>query len=179
VLACVDVAYREGSALAGCVLFEAWTDERPAKEITAHIGPAHAYRSGEFYRRELPAILAVLKRVDEPLEAVVIDAYVWLGGDRPGLGAKLYEALGTRVPIIGVAKTVWGDPSTVLTSPDERRAIPLRRGRSDKPLYVTSAGMDVGLATKLVAGMHGAHRIPTLIKEVDRLVRQARSCALP
>lgn len=151
-LACVDVAYHEGTALAGCILFEAWTDDHPVKEVTARIGQAAPYRAGEFFRRGLPAILAVLERVDEPLEAVVIDACV---------------------PVVGVAKTAWGGNSSAALegSADERRIIPLRRGRSDRRLYVTSVGIDVQLAAKLVAGMHGAHRIPTLIKAADRLVR--------
>jgi deoxyribonuclease V len=169
-LACVDVAYRESTAVAGCVLFEAWTDARAAREVVAHVSTGAPYRSGQFYLRELPAILAVLARVEVPLGAVVVDGYVWLGGAHEGLGAHLYEALDARVPVVGVAKTAWGPPS-----PDEssnaRRAIPVRRGRSDKPLHVTSAGMDVLLAAALVAGMHGEHRNPTLLKAVDRLVR--------
>jgi deoxyribonuclease V len=169
VLACVDVSYREGCAVAGCLLFEAWTDERPARELVLRTGVAAPYRSGEFYRRELPAIQAVLGRVDVPLDAVVIDGYVWLGASRPGLGAYLYEALGERVPVIGVAKSAWTGPHA--SSVDARRAIPLRRGRSEKPLFVTAVGIDLLLAASLVAGMHGAHRIPTLLHEIDRLVR--------
>jgi deoxyribonuclease V len=171
VLACVDVSYREGAAIGGCVLFRAWTDARPAKELVVRTGPADPYRPGEFYRRELPLILAVLERVDVPLEAIVIDAYVWLG-NRPGLGARLFEALDERAAVVGVAKTAWGEPATSEGSSDARRTIPVRRGRADKPLYVTAAGMDVLLAAALVAGMHGPHRIPTLIKAVDRLVRE-------
>jgi deoxyribonuclease V len=170
VLACVDVGYREGIAIAGCVLFEAWTDARPAKELAVRSAVAAPYRSGEFYRRELPAILRVLERVDAALEAVVIDGYVWLAAARPGLGAHLYEALSRRVAVVGVAKTGWGE-AVAEGSARERRAIPLRRGRSDKPLYVTAAGMDLLLAAALVAQMHGPHRIPTLLKAVDRLVR--------
>ncbi len=171
-LACVDVGYLEGAAVAGCILFEAWTDEAPAERIILRTGVAAPYRSGEFYRRELPAILAVLERVHVPLDVVLVDGYVWLGADRSGLGAYLYEALGKRVAVVGVAKTAWGDVAAG-GSTDERRAIPLRRGRSEKPLYVTAVGMDVRLAAALVAGMHGAHRIPTLLKCVDGLVRSA------
>jgi deoxyribonuclease V len=172
VLACVDVSYREGAAIGGCVLFQAWTDARSAKELVVRTGPADPYRPGEFYRRELPLILAVLERVDVPLDAVVIDAYVWLGGGRQGLGARLFEALDERAAVVGVAKTAWGEPAIPEGSADARRTIPVRRGRSDKPLYVTAVGMDVLLAAALVAGMHGPHRIPTLIKAVDRLVRE-------
>jgi deoxyribonuclease V len=37
------------------------------------------------------------------------------------------------------------------------------------PLFVTAIGMDVADAAALVRGMHGAHRIPTLLGWVDRL----------
>jgi deoxyribonuclease V len=171
-LACVDVDYREGCTIAACILFESWTDAHGTKEIVVRTGAAAPYRSGEFFRRELPAILAVLERVTVPLDAVVIDGYVWLGGASPGLGAYLHEALSKRVAVVGVAKTAWSGQVTG-AGIEERRAIPLRRGRSDKPLYVTTAGMDLLLAAALVAQMHGSHRIPTLIKAVDRLVRDA------
>jgi deoxyribonuclease V len=170
-LACVDVAYGEGMAIAGCLLFEAWTDERPTREVVVRAGTGAPYRSGQFYLRELPAIRAVLGQVDVSLGAVVVDGYVWLGSALPGLGAHLHDALGGRVAVVGVAKNAWG-PSGGEGSDDARRAIPVRRGRSDRPLYVTAAGMDVLLAASLVAGMHGEHRMPTLLKAVDRLVRQ-------
>jgi deoxyribonuclease V len=170
VLACVDVDYREGTAIAGCLLFEAWTDAQPAREIAVRVGEAAPYRSGAFYERELPAILTVLERAEVALHAVVVDGYVWLGGVRAGLGAHLYESLDRRVAVVGVAKTAWGGLAPA-ESTDARRAIALRRGRSDKPIYVTAVGMDVLLAAALVAEMHGPHRIPTLLKAVDRLVR--------
>jgi deoxyribonuclease V len=174
-LACVDVAYREGTAIAGCLVFEAWTDARPSRQLVVRASTGAPYRSGQFYLRELPAIRAVLGQMAVPLGAVVVDGYVWLGGAHPGLGAHLYDALEGRVAVVGVAKNPWGPcpegPSTE-GSADARRTIPVRRGRSDKPLYVTAAGIDVLLAASLVAGMHGEHRIPTLLKAVDRLVRE-------
>jgi deoxyribonuclease V len=49
----------------------------------------------------------------------------------------------------------------------------VERGGSAKPLYVTAAGIAAETAAAHVAAMHGAHRIPTLLKLVDRLVREA------
>ena len=41
---------------------------------------------------------------------MIIDGYVWLDAHhRPGLGAILHEALTRRVPVVGVAKTMFGD----------------------------------------------------------------------
>ena len=45
------------------------------------------------------------------------------------------------------------------------------RGESKKPLYVTARGIDQTAAARWVEQMHGAYRIPTLLKLVDRLVR--------
>jgi deoxyribonuclease V len=174
VLACVDVNYLEGTAIAGCLLFEAWTDAQAVDHVVATVGPVSPYRSGQFFLRELPAILAVLKRVDMPLEAIVVDGYVWLAGAKPGLGARLHASLDHRVPVVGVAKTAWSGIPDDGDASDDRRAIPVRRGRSAKPLFVTAAGIDVGLAAKLVAQMHGEHRIPTLLKAVDSLVSRVR-----
>jgi deoxyribonuclease V len=172
-LACVDVNYIEGAAVAGCVLFDAWTDASPKEQVVASVGDVAPYRSGQFYRRELPPLLAVLERVRVPLETVVVDGYVWLASAEPGLGARLREHLGPGLSVVGVAKTEWtgGAPPDARASND-RRAIPVKRGRSTRPLFVTAAGIDVGLAAKLVAQMHGDHRIPTLLKLVDALVRE-------
>jgi deoxyribonuclease V len=168
----LDVHYVEGAAIAGCILFEAWTDAHPKDQLVASLGAVSPYRSGQFYLRELPALMAVLERVDVVLETVIVDAYVWLGAERPGLGAHLHTALGGRIPVVGVAKTAWSPEVVAHQNPsNERRVVPVRRQGSTKPLYVTSVGRDVGLAAALVAQMHGEHRIPTLLKAVDRLAR--------
>src|SRR5437763_16343625 len=102
-LACVDVDYREEGAVAACVLFRAWADELPAEERTVRIDRVEPYQPGQFYKRELPCLLSVLRPVLDrgPLEAIVVDGYVWLGDEqRPGLGARLHEALGQVVPVI-------------------------------------------------------------------------------
>jgi deoxyribonuclease V len=163
--ACVDVDYREDGAVAGCVLFREWTDDRADSELVARSRLAAPYEPGRFYLRELPPLLAVLALVRVPLATVVIDGYVWLG-NAPGLGARLHDALEGRVPVIGVAKKPWavGEDTT---------AVAVMRGRSAKPLYVTAAGIDAGAAARLVAGMHGAYRLPALLKAVDRLVRSS------
>lgn len=171
-LACVDVAYRDDTAIAGCVLFRAWTDQFAADQVVTFEAPGSPYRSGEFYLRELPPILAVLKRVKVQIETIIVDGYVWLNGARMGLGAHLYAALGEKVPIVGVAKNPWrGRPSSQYP---ERRIIPVTRGSSTRPLYVTSAGMNVASAASFIENMHGPFRIPTLLAEVNRIVRTAR-----
>jgi deoxyribonuclease V len=163
-LACLDVSYRQGEATAAAVLFRAWTDDAPCGQHVTRISPIEPYISGAFYRRELPCLLAVLNQIQQPLEAVIIDGYVWLSAkQRLGLGARLYQALGCGTPVIGVAKTVFRGSSW---------AIPVLRGKSRQPLYVTAVGTDTAEAAGHIAAMHGRHRIPTLLALVDQLTRK-------
>ena len=45
------------------------------------------------------------------------------------------------------------------------------RGQSLKPLFITSIGIDLKLAENNISAMSGKHRIPIMLKEVDRLSR--------
>ncbi len=126
------------------------------------------YVPGQFYKRELPGILSVLPLVRAEPQVLLIDGYVWLsaggaGGQKPGLGAHLFQALGERVAIIGLAKTNFKASG----------AIEILRGRSKRPLYVTAAGMDAQLAAGHVKSMEGSYRLPTLVRTADRLAREA------
>ncbi|WP_338873453.1 endonuclease V [Myxococcus stipitatus] len=162
-LACLDVDYRPDVTVAACVVFRDWTD---ATEATHHVDrgpPAAEYEPGQFYRRELPHLLRVLALVPEKLEAIVVDGYVWLGEDKPGLGAHLYEALGRAVPVIGVAKTAFHSSGI---------AVPVLRGQSQRPLFVTAVGMSTATAAEHLQRMHGDARRPTLLGRVDRLCRE-------
>lgn len=160
-LACVDVFYRDDCATAACILFRSWTDSAPCASARVTISPVAPYTPGQFFRRELPCILAVLDQVSEPVDLVVIDGYVWLDGrDTPGLGAHLYRALSSKTPVVGIAKNPYTGAS---------QATPVLRGRSRRPLFVTAVGIDQRVAADHVAEMHGASRIPTLLKLADRL----------
>ncbi len=90
-----------------------------------------------------------------------MDGYAWLGPDRPGLGARLFEALGSNIPVIGVAKTYF----------QGSRAAAVRRPGSERPLFVTAVGVDLATAAGQVESMHGPYRIPTLLRRVDQLAR--------
>lgn len=160
-LACVDVDYQADRGLAACVLFRGWADAQSAGEHLETITEVRPYEPGKFYLRELPCLLAVLAKVQEPLEAVVVDGYVWLKDEQsPGLGGHLHAAL--KLPVIGVAKTCFLGATA---------SKPILRGNSVKPLYVTAAGIDLEQAARNIASMHGAFRVPTLLKRVDQLCR--------
>ncbi|AGC48918.1 hypothetical protein MYSTI_07646 [Myxococcus stipitatus DSM 14675] len=163
-LACLDVDYRSEVTVAACVVFRDWTDAAEAAHHVERGPPAESYEPGQFYRRELPHLLKVLARVPETLEAIVVDGYVWLGEEKPGLGAHLYEALGRAVPVIGVAKTAFHSSNN---------AVPVLRGQSQRPLFVTAVGLSPTAAAAHIQRMHGDARRPTLLGRVDRLCREA------
>jgi deoxyribonuclease V len=163
VIACVDVDYRDPNALAACVLFHDWTDAGGCEALTERIDAIQPYLPGQFYKRELPCILAVLGKVRASLDVVVVDGYVWLGDETsPGLGAHLYEALARKIPVVGVAKSRFHGATA---------ARPVLRGSSQRPLYVTAVGIDLEQACRQIQGMHGDYRVPTLLKQVDHLAR--------
>lgn len=162
----VDVDYRDFDATAALVAFEGWTDSKPVKVTHVNVSPIEPYVPGEFYKRELPCLLKVLESVkkDFEIDTIIIDGYVTLGKDHPGLGYKLYEALGHFPPVIGVAKTKFkgADHEEVL------------RGQSKSPLYVTAIGVCTPSAADFIKFMHGEFRIPTMLKLVDQTCRNAK-----
>jgi len=165
-IACLDAAYSPTSASAACALALAWDAATPAQVLTWRQGAAAGYEPGSFYKRELPLLLAVLGQVKGALRAVVIDGYVWLDGQRrPGLGAILHEALPEPIPVVGVAKTRFGDASAW--------CIPVERGSSRRPLFVTAVGVAALDAASCIRSMHGRHRMPSLLQLVDREARAA------
>src|SRR5208283_404901 len=158
-IAAADVYYFNDSAVAAAILFDHWRSEQPAIDIRQEVKNIEPYTPGLFYKRELPCLLKVLEQVKNRFEIIIIDGYVWLdSGKRPGLGAHLYQLLGEKIPVIGVAKTKVKEAT---------RAIPILRGRSGRALYVTTVGINAAVAAKYVESMHGRYRIPTLLKKVD------------
>jgi len=163
-IAVVDVHYHEPAATAACVVLESWTAEHPVLQVTAHIDRVLPYEPGHFYRRELPCITAVLQKLPRVPDIIVVDGYAWLGElTKPGLGAHVHSALAAAVPVVGIAKTHFASGVAV------REVL---RGRSQRPLYVSAAGLEVDAAAEWVRGMHGGGRIPTALRLVDRLCRQ-------
>lgn len=164
-IACLDVQYTPHSAAAAAVVFADWTDASPVNTYSLKLDEIQEYIPGKFYLRELPPLLAVLNAVKESLDCVVVDGYCYLSDDQaPGLGFYLYEKLTPPIPVIGVAKNKFGGINT---------ATEILRGKSNKPLYVTSIGIDLPRASELIRNMEGEFRIPTLLKRVDQIARKA------
>jgi deoxyribonuclease V len=167
----LDVQYDDnhGRALAAAVVLHDWPDKHPAAEYTVVCRDIQSYVAGEFYRRELPCLLAVLRELPTPPRIIVIDGFVTLGdltaGGKPGLGLHLWEALGRNTPIIGVAKTSYHGAT----------AIPITRGESKVPLYITAVGIEPATAAQHIQQMAGPYRIPDLLRRVDQLARSGAS----
>jgi deoxyribonuclease V len=163
VIATLDVHYDDAKLRgnAAAVLFAQWTDALPTAEHTASIEGIQPYVPGEFFRRELPCLLAVIGKFASPVDAFVVDGYVHLD-NKSALGQHLFEHFQRTIPVIGVAKTRFHGAS----------AVEVFRGRSKLPLYVTAVGIDPMTAAERIKQMHGPHRIPTLLKRVDQLARR-------
>ena len=146
-----DVHYLAcGGARAAAVIAADAAFSRLAGDRIALVPDVVPYQPGQFYLRELP-----------PLRAV-IDGYADLDPDgRPGLGARAREVFG--VPVIGVAKSPFRGAT---------HAVPVLRGTSARPLYVTAAGMARADAAGLVRHMAGRHRLPDALRRADALARR-------
>jgi len=162
----VDVHYvADERAVAAGIAFSDWRSDRIERTETAEIRHVLPYRPGDFYERELPCLLAVLERFQSVIGTVIVDGYVTIGADQAdGLGAHLYRALGGAVPVIGVAKNHFAG------TPEESEVY---RGKSARPLFVTSRGIALEDTKRLIRDMHGDHRLPTLLAAVDRACRKA------
>ena len=162
----VDVDYSDDEGHAAGVLFRNWEDPEPERTVVVKIESIHEYIPGQFYKRELPCIMELLDKIQETIACIVVDGYVYLSADeKPGLGKYLYDELGSKIPVIGVAKSSFVD-----TPPN----CEVLRGSSSRPLYVTAAGLDKESAKAWIKSMHGEYRFPTLLKEVDALCRSWR-----
>jgi deoxyribonuclease V len=157
VKAALDVHYESEQAFAACLIFEDWGDSTPVRLMRIAVPAARPYHAGRFFERELPALLAILQQADQQFETIVIDGFVHLQVGK-GLGAHLYEALPYPTCVIGVAKSELKIAQGY---------VPVIRGRSRKPLYVSAIGCSLDYAVSAVQGMHGAYRIPTLLKLTD------------
>lgn len=162
---CLDVQYYDTYAVTAYVLFKDAADTEPLKTgqvVTYEVQP---YEPGAFYKRELPCLLNALQVITEPLELIIIDANAWLSDEKMGLGGILYESLQKSVPVIGVSKTKY--------TGETAKIVPVYRGDSQNPLYVSAIGINTEEAVQLIKDMSGPYRIPTLIKLADTICRNS------
>ncbi len=73
-----------------------------------------------------------------------------------------YAHAGFGIPVIGVAKSRFRTAT---------HAVPVVRGSSARPLFVTAAGMPAADAAALVRDMAGRYRLPDALRRADTLAR--------
>lgn len=164
----VDVFYEENQAKAVGVIFQSWEDSEPLEIITSYTENPHEYEPGFFYKRELPCIRELMKLTDiNQIHTIVVDGYVYLNNmKRPGLGHFVYTDFAGEIPVIGVAKNAFHDNEALVQK--------IYRGKSAKPLYVTSVGMELAVAAQHIESMYGDYRFPHLLKLLDKQTKEAR-----
>jgi len=161
-----DTFYYPDYAKTVCIAFEQWDSETESFIYSENTEIRSDYESGAFYKRELPCILSLLKKIDlKDGDLIIVDGYVTLDNNgKIGLGDYLYEALHKKYPVIGIAKNEFA-------SEDNMRKT-IFRGESKTPLFLTAKGIDADKTKINVENMHGAYRIPTLLKKLDQLTRE-------
>jgi len=159
--AAVDVHYLStGGARAAAIVAADTAFSQVLAERVAVVPRVPPYRPGEFYLRELPPLRALLDDLSG-LGLLVVDGYADLDpGGRPGLGAHAHAEF--AIPVIGVAKSRFRTAT---------HAVPVLRGTSVRPLFVTAAGMPGADAAELVRRMVGRYRLPDALRRADALAR--------
>lgn len=160
----IDVYYIEDTAKSVGVLFE-WSDAQPQEVFIDIKQGVEAYVPGEFYKRELPCIEALLKKIPmEKVETVIIDGHIYVDDSlKYGLGGYVWELLGKKIPVIGVAKNAFHSNKSTVEA--------LYRGDSNKPLYVSVLGMERAVAVTHLQNMQGDFRIPSILKVLDTITK--------
>ncbi len=169
----LDVYYQENhetndtTATVTGVRFQGIEQSDIISEHIIEIDKVAPYESGQFYKREMPCLLALINQIEEPFDVIIIDGYVFLDGiSKAGLGKYLYDNLIDKKPVIGIAKNHFYD------IPEDYA---VWRGISKHPLYVTSIGIEVKNAKELVSKMDGDHRMPKMVTYVDKLGRHLKT----
>ncbi|MCT4665003.1 MAG: endonuclease V [Flavobacteriales bacterium] len=163
-LLAIDVYYKEQRAKVVGALFQ-WEDVEPIKIISCQYNKVLPYEPGNFYKRELPCILELLKQVKfDELQAIIVDGHCYIDNNKNfGLGGFLWKSLDKKIPVIGVAKKSFYETDKV--------SFPIYRGKSNSPLFVSSIDYNTEEAIENIKNMHGVYRMPEILKTVDQLTR--------
>lgn len=163
----VDVHLGPEVAHAAALIFEAWDAPEAERTLVTHLAVEGVKKParGEPDLRALPCILQLLREHALAPELILLPGTVHLDAqETPGLGLHLFQALGGQVAVVGISKTAL---------PGLPAQFELHREDEALPLIITCAGIDLGAAKARVRGMHGKRRVPTLVKLVARLAKQA------
>ena len=161
----MDAHLQGDTAIVAAVAFDDWAAGEGTRNYSLHIAHVEKPAKGELDLRALPWFVQLLEANRLQPEAIVFDGFVHLDTqDTPGLGLRLHDTLGGRVPVIGVSKSLFKGADT----PDQYCIF---REDETPPLVITSAGIDLGAAKARVRMMHGRKRMPTLMKLAARIAK--------
>ncbi len=154
-----------GGDRAAAVAFDEWDAALASRSYSATLADAAPVPATGPDARRLACLLNLLHTQALQPELLLIEGFVHLDAqETPGLGQQLFLALGGRTPVIGVARApLPGTPAQCQVSREE----------DAPPLIVTCTGMDLGAAKARLRAMHGRRRVPTLLKLVARLAKNA------
>lgn len=159
----VTVQFDGMQANVAAVAFEDWDAAEATKTYASRIAQVDKPVRGQLDLRELPCVMQLLSEHGLAPEIILIDGFVHLdANETPGLGQHLHQALGGKVPVVGVSRK--GLPG--LSAQFE-----VMREDEAPPLWVTCAGIDIGAAKARLRAMHGRKRVPTLMKLAARLAK--------
>lgn len=153
---------RDTGAAAG-VAFDDWAAAEPTRTCISLIAHVEKAQPGDAGQRELTCLLQLLREQGLAPEVILINGWVHTDAmETAGLGRHLYQALGGRVAIIGVARTAL---------PGTPAQFEVYREEEARPLIVTCVGIELGAAKARLRAMHGKRRVPTLLKLATRLAK--------
>lgn len=163
-----DTYYTEKYAKTVCLVFHDWTDAEPTNIFEEKLDEVEKYEPGSFYKRELPCILSLLKKVESEIKnitAIIVDGFVLLDDDdKLGLGGYLYKQLNSKIAVIGVAKSGFYR--------NKKNVKELLRGESKKPLYISAMGIELNSAFEHIKSMYGNYRMPKLLQILDSKTKE-------
>lgn len=174
----LDCAFSADSVFAAALVWD--VQRRQVLEMRTHSRPlAFPYVPGLLSFREAPALLAVLRRVRTPVDALLCDGQGLAHPRRFGLACHLGVLL--DAPAVGCAKSrlagQGAEPapqrgaSSPLTLEGEQVGVVLRTRSGVKPLFVSPGHRcDIEGAAKLVLQCGGGRRLPEPVRLADQAV---------
>ncbi|MCW1968987.1 MAG: endonuclease V [Anaerolineae bacterium] len=157
-----DVQYEQKIGYAAGICFQRLQSQSVDFVVTAILQPVAEYKPGEFYQRELPCLIELIKKLETLPKIIFIDGYVWLQNDQLALGGRLYEYLDRKVIVIGIAKSF-------LRIAGEN--ISMYYKSSHRPIYISAAGLSLDDAMQCVKEMPYQGHLPLMMKYADIAAR--------
>lgn len=175
----VDVGFEErGSITRAAVAVLSYPGLEPVTTVIVRRPTTFPYIPGLLSFREIPAVLAALKKLDTPPDLLLCDGQGIAHPRRLGIAAHL--GLLTDIPSLGVGKSrLFGSHDTVpqkrgawtpLKHGDEIIGAVLRTRAGVKPVYVSPGHrIDLETALRYVMGCTTQYRLPETTRLADRL----------